>query len=450
MGLTRCLKYIYDFHKINRLDYKSILNIQRHRFLHLVKHAKKHSSFYSSLYNNFEIDDNLLIEQLPVLDKKTIMDNFDNIVTVNDITLDKVDDFLNSEKDISRKLDNKYNLIHSSGTTGRRWISIFDDTCFDYEIASTIFRKMRKFSIKHPRIAIVATENPHVGSTIFYKSMPHFIANVKHFSVKEPISILVEKLNDFNPNLLGGYPGILKALCDEKMKGSLKISPKRIYSGAYLLTEDIKSSIITAFNLVPFIFYAATEATGPIAVECDHHSLHVFIDSIVFEVLDDYDKPMVEGKPGKVVMTNLMNLIQPIIRYRLCDIVQMSNQKCPCGSSFPVIKKIWGREGDIIWVEKDNKDYEIIDPILFNLKISGLEKLQVIQEKNDFLRINIIVGEKANKDEVIREVEKAVINILRQKDLHNIVRTQINVVHGIPLVSGLHKLVISKIGKLYI
>lgn len=444
MGLIRCFKYIYNFYKMERLDYQTILNIQRQRFLNLLRYAKEKSTFYANLYRDIKIDDNLPIEDVPILDKKIIMDNLDNIITRNDITKDMLVNFINTEKDLF-KLNNKYTVVHSSGTSGFLFISVLDDSCFDYEIASILYRKTKTLGLKPPRSAVVVTDNPHVGSTVFYKSIPRLIANVKHFSVKLPISILVEKLNDFNPEILGGFPGILKVLSDEKMKNHLKIYPKKIYSGSFLLTEDAKQSIITAFNLIPFVLYSTTEMTGPIAAECDHHSLHVFIDSLVFEILDEKDKPVAAGKPGKVVITNLMNFIQPVIRYRLGDVVQMALGKCRCGSPFPIIEKIWGREGDLIWVEKAKGDYEVIDPVLFYLKIPGIEKFQVIQEKNDLLIMKLVVTERT--DQIIQQVKKKIFTVLKQKKLDKIVKLKMELVEDIAPIFGKHKMVISKIKK---
>lgn len=449
MGAIRTLKYIYDFHRLNRRNCASIQHIQQQRFLRLLRFAKQNSTFYADLYRNINIDKDMGIENLPLIDKKTFMDNLDSILTVKDITKSQLIDFCNTEED-SFKINNKYTVIHSSGTSGLLWISVFNDSCFDYEIASKISYKnyelIRHIFRKRPRMACVFTDNPHVGSTVFYKSIPRFLAEVRHFSVRKPISVIVKELNEFNPDMLLGYPSILSILAEQKFKNILHIAPKKVFWGGFMPTEEMKKAIIEAFNCVPYSGYFATEATGPIAAECKFHFLHVYSHALVLEVLDINDNPVSSGKPGKAVITNLMNFIQPIIRYRLNDIVQMSTTKCPCGSTLAVIGKILGREGNIIWVDKGNGDYEVIDPILFNFKIPGLEKLRVIQEENAFLRVKVVASEGGKQ--VTKQVEDAIGNILSDKGLYQIVKIKVEVVSDIPLVLNKHKMVISKFDKL--
>jgi len=448
MGAIRTLKYIYDFHTVSGSNYASIKHIQKRRLLRLVRFAKQNSAFYADLYRNINIDKDMHIDNLPLIDKKTFMDNLDSILTVKDITKNQLIDFCNREED-SFKINSKYTVIHSSGTSGLLWISVFDDSCFDYEIASKISYKnyelIRHIFRKRPRMACVFTDNPHVGSTVFYKSIPRFLAEVRHFSVRKPISVIVKELNEFNPYMLLGYPSVLSILAEQKLKNILHISPKKVFWGGFMPTEEMKKSVIEAFNCVPYSGYFATEATGPIAAECKFHSLHVYSQALVLEVLDTNDNPVPAGKPGKAVITNLMNFVQPIIRYRLNDIVQMSTTKCPCGSTLPVIEKILGREGDIVWVDKGNGDYEVLDPILFNFKIPGLEKFQVIQEENAFLKVKAVVNER--EQEVTEQIEEAMDNILKDKGLLQIVRVKVEVVSDIPLVLNKHKMVISKFAK---
>jgi len=446
MGILRKCKYLYEVSRMAKTDISLLMRIQRQRFLRLLRYAKQNSSFYAGLYRNINIDKDIRIEELPLVDKKTFMDNFDSILTIKDITKKQLIDFCNLKGNPS-KINNKYTVIHSSGTSGLLWISAFDDVCLDYEIASKIAYKnydfARSFLKRRPRMACVFTDNPHVGSTVFYKSMPRFLVEVRHFSVRKPISAIVEELNAFNPDMLLSYPFVLYELAHQKKKNALHISPQKVLWGGFPLDDDKKQFIGEAFNCVPYSGYFATEATGPIAAECPQHSLHVYSNAVILEVLGTDDRPVPPGKPGRAVITNLMNFTQPIIRYRLNDIVQMFTGICPCGSSLPVIEKILGREGDIIWVDKGNGDYEVIDPILFNFKIPGLEKFQVIQEENAFLKVKVVINERGQ--EVTNQVEEAMGNILRDKNLCQTVKVKIEEVLDIPLVLNRHKMVISKI-----
>ena len=67
---------------------------------------------------------------------------------------------------------------------------------------------------------------------------------------------------------------------------------------------------------------------------------------VAFEKKEEHPVP-----PGQlsqsVLVTNLANRVQPIIRYKMGDRVTISPDTCPCGSSFPVIHVI-GRTDEIL------------------------------------------------------------------------------------------------------
>ena len=430
-----------------------IERLQQQKLLRLLRYTKKRSPFYAKLYKELDIFNELQMRDIPLVDKQILMDNFDQVLTVRDVTKQKTLDFIKNEKK-HRQLNKKYTPIHSGGTSGTLWISLFDESCFDYEIASIIedpsLNLLSRFFKKPLRIAAATSEHIHVGSSVFYSNLPKFLANLRHFSVRRPIADIVKELNDFDPNVLGGYPLMLGALAEQKLKGRLTVSPKKVFSVSAPLSKDNKEVIAHAFNCIPYDNYYATESTAAIATECPYHCRHVLANSVVVEVLDSDDQPAAPGKPGKIVITNLMNFTQPIIRYRLKDVVQISKRKCKCGASLPIIEKVWGRTGDVLWIKRPDGDYEVIDPILFNLKVPGLAKLQVIQEANDFLRIKVVVSDQ--EEEVLKQVKQAVVDILKEKAINQIVRIKIEVVSDIlaetkgeKLLPGYHKLVISKV-----
>ena len=55
-----------------------------------------------------------------------------------------------------------------------------------------------------------------------------------------------------------------------------------------------------------------------------------------------------------VLLTNLANLVQPLIRYDLGDQVTWSGQRCSCGSALPVIE-VRGRSDDVMQVPSQRK-----------------------------------------------------------------------------------------------
>jgi phenylacetate-coenzyme A ligase PaaK-like adenylate-forming protein len=75
------------------------------------------------------------------------------------------------------------------------------------------------------------------------------------------------------------------------------------------------------------------------AVECARGRLHLNDDWLVLEPVDERLRPVPVGETShSVLLTNLANHVQPLLRYRLGDSVRCVAEPCPCGSRFPVIE----------------------------------------------------------------------------------------------------------------
>jgi phenylacetate-CoA ligase len=100
---------------------------------------------------------------------------------------------------------------------------------------------------------------------------------------------------------------------------------------------------------VPFDVYGITEA-GIFAVDCEHHAgKHIFEDLAMIEVVDEAGRPVPDGEPGaRLLVTNLFNRTQPLIRYELEDLVTLSPEPCPCGRPLRIIAALDGRSDDIL------------------------------------------------------------------------------------------------------
>jgi phenylacetate-coenzyme A ligase PaaK-like adenylate-forming protein len=84
------------------------------------------------------------------------------------------------------------------------------------------------------------------------------------------------------------------------------------------------------------------------AFSCPHGWLHLNSDWAVLEAVDENLRPTPRGEPSHtVLLTNLANRVQPIIRYDLGDSVLERPDSCPCGSPLPAIRVV-GRRDDIL------------------------------------------------------------------------------------------------------
>lgn len=90
--------------------------LQQKRLRELVSYVKENSPYFAELYKN--VDENTTLSEMPVTNKKEMMANFDKWLTDSSITKAKVEDFMSDVSNVGTKLDGKYLVYTTSGSTG--------------------------------------------------------------------------------------------------------------------------------------------------------------------------------------------------------------------------------------------------------------------------------------------------------------------------------------------
>jgi phenylacetate-CoA ligase len=113
--------------------------------------------------------------------------------------------------------------------------------------------------------------------------------------------------------------------------------------------------------------------------------MHLNADWAVLEVVDENNEPVPPGEKGaKVLVTNLANDVQPIIRYEIGDIVTMATKPCGCGSNMPLIDHIEGRDSEVLYVQSDN-GMRRLQPMVLEIALIHmlhLREYQLIQDED--------------------------------------------------------------------
>jgi phenylacetate-coenzyme A ligase PaaK-like adenylate-forming protein len=111
----------------------------------------------------------------------------------------------------------------------------------------------------------------------------------------------------------------------------------------------MRARIRDAWRTEPHEFYATTEATVLASTSPRRIGLHLWEDLALVEVVDAADRPVPPGVPGhKVLVTNLVNRIRPLIRYEISDSVTVAGGVDPAGWPFRRLAAVEGRSDDII------------------------------------------------------------------------------------------------------
>jgi len=134
-----------------------------------------------------------------------------------------------------------------------------------------------------------------------------------------PLAEIVERLNATRPAALYGYASMLHGLARERREGRLDITPVAVTSTSETLLPEVRETVAEAFGVPVGNTFGSTEGlvgtSGP-----GEEPLTFNSDLCIVELVDEDDQPVASGTPSaKVLVTNLYNRAQPLIRYELTD-----------------------------------------------------------------------------------------------------------------------------------
>lgn len=214
----------------------------------LRQYAYAHSPFYQQFHKRlYEAP----LCDLPVLSKATLMDRFDDLVTDRAAHLREVKSYAASQQSDERFL-------------GRYWVQSTSGT-------SSL-----------PGAQITSTNPSHMsaqGATTTRNWWMPFML----LSATEPLTVMVERLSAYQPEVLLAYASILRILADEQIDGRLRIAPRTVISGSEVLTKGNRHRALSAWGNVLFDMYGTTDCGG-IAAECNQHrGMHLGEDLAIID-----------------------------------------------------------------------------------------------------------------------------------------------------------------------
>ncbi len=170
---------------------------------------------------------------------------------------------------------------------------------------------------------------------------------MKSFAVTQPLPDIVRELNAYQPAFVSSYPTVLALLADEQAAGRLAHSPGGAVVRRRRPVAAGAARIERVFGCPLQNEYGASECLT-IGHGCREGWLHINADWVMLEPVDRDYRPTPPGELSHtVLLTNLANVVQPIIRYDLGDSVRAKAGACACGSPLPAIQ-VEGRSDDVL------------------------------------------------------------------------------------------------------
>ncbi len=353
-----------------------LLAHQAERLRALLDHAVARSPYYRDTLGADAADRPL--SDLPTLSKADLMAHFDQIVCDPRLRRHGLEAHL-AGPDPARSFLGEYRVLTTSGTTGLRGIFAFTEDEAEVWIAATLRAGARAGIRPDARLAQIGTPSPvHLTRQLF--APVQGAAGGPDVSTATPLPELVAALNAYQPEAMVGYPSVAGVLADEQLAGRLRIHLTAGAFGAEPLTPSLRCRIRAAWGFEPVSVYAATEAPVIASSTPEHAELELAEDVVLVEVVDQDDNAVPPGTPGsKVLITNLVNYAQPLIRYELTDAVTPSEGLNPAGRPYRCLASVDGRSADTLHLAARSSGTTAVHPSALGAAVAHVPAVRQYQ-----------------------------------------------------------------------
>ena len=420
---------LLDVGRARRQGLSAIAQRRRARLDAMVTFARSNSPYYRKLYQHLpeRIENHTA---LPVVSKQELMRHFDDWVADREVTFTEVRTFVDNPELIGQQFIGKYSVAMTSGSTGTPGIFLLDRRNWAVTLALSLRMMMSWLSagdmlrllVRGGRAATVYAMGGHyIGATSYGAIRTKRAARrLRALPAQMPMRDLVVELNRFRPALLAGYASTMLLLAGEQEAGRLHIRPVQVYPSSEGLSSDGYKCIARAFGAKVRTFYAATECLF-IAVGCEHGWHHVNSDWVMLEPVDADYRPVPPGQESDTVLvSNLANRVQPILRYDLGDRILQRPDPCPCGNLLPAIR-LRGRAADVLTFPTERGEKVSMPPLVLEVDhVPGVELFQLVQSAPTLLRVRLRTAADADPNRVWQAVHAELAKLLTEHELGHV------------------------------
>lgn len=368
------IRLLYYYFKTKYLKWRlhsreQLLAYQEKRFKKLVKTTLSKSPFYQNYLDK-------PLTEWPIINKKIMMQHFDEINTVN-IKKDRALELAlkaESTRDFSALIDN-IAVGLSSGTSGNRGLFLANPKERDAWAGILLAKTLPKGLRKKERIAFFLRANSKLYTNLSKSKKIQF----HFFDLLDNFEKHIDRLNQIQPTILSAPASVLLALSKEKQR--LSINPEKIFAVAEVLDVRDEKIISQAFDCQISQVYQCTEGFLAIS-DKDSNRLLMNEEYLIIE------KEWIDENRFVPIITDLLRTTQPIIRYRLDDVLI---EEKPDGV-FTQLAGIEGRVGDICYATKGKQILPIFADLIRQKMVSfpfDFDDYTILQQELNVFTIQI-------------------------------------------------------------
>lgn len=432
MNTFKLLYKLYKKKKIDSLSRNKLEDLKLSKLRKLLLNTYNHSIYYKNLFDKIGMDENCIksfnlddLTKIPIMTKEKYVDNYEKIITDQNVNLDRLIKFDEDNEYISKAkklyLD-KYHIVHTSGTEDKPFYVIYDKLAWEETIFGIIrialwdlkFREIIKYLSGNVRVcSLMSSDGRYAGCTSISEGPDILKIKYKSIDVANELKRIKDELIDFNPNILIGYVSILEIVADYINDNGIKLKVDRVITCGEPLSSFKREKLEKIFNVKIIDCYGASESIA-IGVQNDiKEGMYILDDLNIIEVNDD-----------SIYLTNLNNYVMPFIRYEIKDFIVKKQIDINNALPYTRIEKVRGRSSDILWLA-NKKDF--IHPLqIEGYKIKGMNDFQLVKLSEKSFVVNVKMDDMSDEQkqkcfiEVEKTLTKGIKEILANKKIDDV------------------------------
>jgi phenylacetate-CoA ligase len=368
--------HVRDYHDRGRFGPAEWSAWQKSRLTSLLNNAATHISHYRDTWTKTEVSAARAgeLKDLPLLEKDLIRADANAFLRAD----------VRSWPEFS---------FHTSGSTGTPIRTVWKIPEIRNSLALREVRSNRwaGVSFRMPRATFsgrMAEPDPNSAGPFHRYNAVERQVYLSPFHLRpETAPFYVEALRKHRVQWMTGYAVSYYLLAEMILEQGLRVPELRaIITTSEKLTPEMRKVMEKAYRTRVYEEYSTVESSL-FASECVQGRLHMSPDVAVVEILRPDGTACDPGEPGEVVATSLLRDYQIFVRYRLGDVAAWDTERCPCASSMPVIKEVFGRTEDVV-MGPDGRRMVRFHGIFVGQP--HIREGQIIQEKLDLIRVKIV------------------------------------------------------------
>ena len=326
------------------------------------------------------------LEALPILDKNSLLANFAQLNRPG-FTAEEVRVAL----DAGQHRIGGYVIGRSTGTSGNRGYYVISDKERFMWLGTILAKTLPDALLRRHRVALCL---PGISDLYQSASTGSRIA-LGAFDLAEGVDRWRSDLVAFAPDTIVAPPKVLRHLAEEG-----QLSAQNIFSAAEVLDPIDREVIASSTGQIVREIYMATE--GLFGVSCAHGTLHLAEDVVQFE----WQRPDDTSDLLSPIVTDFTRGEQAMVRYRMNDLLHLSDVPCRCGSPYQAVTRIEGRQDDIFQLAGEDGSLKMITPdVLRNAIIDAhplIRDFRVVQTGASAITVTLAADIADDMDAIVR------------------------------------------------